>query len=188
MLKAIRNTMTDRPQPMKPFVRIILVSFLAIAAGCILPIPHYRQHLKKTCGVVIDKKSRNPVSNARITVYAGRYSQGAITDSNGWFSVESSGGWHFIWWVAPPSGGSLLPTYLDPQDSWHDISIEAQGYPVHLETPPWNKRGTYVIELDKERKDCKENPFLPNQWEENSVEEAVDGGAGDVRNAPCGGK
>ena len=50
-----------------------------------------------------------------------------------------------------------------------------------------NKRGTYVIELDKERKDCKENPFLPNQWEENSAEEAVDGGAGDVRNAPCGG-
>ena len=45
-----------------------------------------------------------------------------------------------------------------------------------------------IIELDKDRKDCKENPFLPNQWEENSAEEAVDGGAGDVRNAPCGGK
>ena len=54
--------------------------------------------------------------------------------------------------------------------------------PVHLETPPWNKRRTYyVIELDKERKDCKEKSFLPNQWEENSAEEAVDGGAGDVR-------
>ena len=173
---------------MKPFTRITLVSFLALAAGCILPIPHYRQHLEKTCGVVIDKKSRNPVSNARITVFAGRYSQGTITDSNGRFSVESSGGWHFIWWVAPPSGGSLLPTYLDPQDSWHDIRIEAQGYPVHLETPPWNKRGTYVIELDKERKDCKENPFLQNKWEGNSNEEVVDGGAGDGRNAPYGGK
>jgi len=145
---------------MKKLTKAILVSSLALAAGCILPIPHYRQHLKKTCGVVIDKKSRDPVSNARITVYAGRYSQGAITDSNGWFSVESSGGWHFIWWVAPPSGGSLLPTYLDPQDSWHDIRIEAQGYPVHHERPPCNKRGTYVIELDKERKECKENPFL----------------------------
>ena len=170
---------------MKKLTKAILVSSLALAAGCILPIPHYRQHLKKTCGVVIDKKSRNPVSNARITVCAGRYSQGAITDSNGRFSVESSGGWHFIWWIEPPSGGSLLPTYLDPQDSWHDIRIEAQGYPVHLETPPWNKRGTYVIELDKERKDCKENPFLQNQWEGKSNEEFVDGGAGDGRARPA---
>ena len=60
--------------------------------------------------------------------------------------------------------------------------------PVHLETPPWNNRGTYVIELDKERKDCKENPFLQNQWEGKSNEEFVDGSAGDGRNAPCGGK
>jgi len=55
-------------------------------------------------------------------------------------------------------------------------------------TPPWNNRGTYVIELDKERKDCKENPFLQNQWEGKSNEEFVDGGAGDGRSAPCGGK
>ena len=49
---------------------------------------------------------------------------------------------------------------------------------IDPERPPCNKRGAYVIELDKERKDCKENPFLQNQWEENSNEEVVDGGVG----------
>ena len=170
---------------MKPFARItchaialrrlVLVSSLALVVGCILPIPHYRQHLAETSGVVIDKTSRNPVANARIIISAGRYSQGAITDSNGRFSVESSGGWHFIWWAAPPSGGSLLPTYLYPQDAWHYIRIEAQGYPVHFEMLLKNEGGTYVIELDKERKGRKENPFLPNQCEENCNEENVDG-------------
>jgi hypothetical protein len=53
---------------------------------------------------------------------------------------------------------------------------------IDPERPPCNKRGAYVIELDKERKDCKENPFLQNQWEENSNEEVVDGGVGDGRN------
>ena len=172
---------------MKPFAwiichavalrRLILVSSLALAAGCILPIPHYRQHLAEISGEVIDKTTRNPVANARITVYAGRYSQGTITDSKGRFSLESSGGWHFILWIAPPSSGSFLPTYLYPQDSWHNMRIEAPGYPVYLN----QFCGTGVIELDKERKDRKDNPCLPNQREESSNEEKVDGGAGDGR-------
>ncbi len=161
---------------MRKLTKAILGLSLTLVMGCILPIPHYRQHLAEISGEVIDKTSRNPVANARITVCAGRYSQGAITDSKGRFSLESSGGWHFILWIAPPSSGSLLPTYLYPQDSWHHMRIEASGYPAYVNY----FCGTGVIELDKERKDRrkdrKDNPFLPNQWEESGNEENVDGG------------
>ncbi len=130
------------------------VSAIAAAAlclvGCILPVPHIRQHIYATQGIIVDSDTGKPVVGAKIKVYAGRYMQETVTDSSGHFAIEDEQGWHMIIWIAPPSSGSLLPTYVDFSDGSSDtVVISALGYPrqtFELCVPETNYIYTYPLE------------------------------------------
>lgn len=95
------------------------VCALAPLAGClVLPFPHYRDHLPACSGVVVDAASGMPVAGASVTAMTSRYSGTAVSDEEGRFSIDGTGGWHWIVWIATPSSGSFFPTHLHPQDEW----------------------------------------------------------------------
>ena len=101
--------------------RVLIFGIAALApfAGClVLPLPHYRDHLSACSGVVVDAESGLPISGAFVTAMTTRYSSTAVSDENGRFAIDGTGGWHWILWVATPSSGSLFPTHLSPQDEW----------------------------------------------------------------------
>ena len=127
----------------------IAVSALCLA-GCILPVPHIRQHIYATQGIVVDSDTGKPVAGAKVEIGAGRYMQETITDSSGHFAIEDERGWHMILWLAPPSSGSLLPTHVDYADGFfHMVVISAHGYPrqaFHLCVPETNYIYTYPLE------------------------------------------
>ncbi len=137
---------------MEKLTKAILGLSLAIAAvaGCILPVPHIRQHIYATQGIVVDSDTGKPVADAKVQVHAGRYMQETITDSSGHFTIKDEQGWHMILWIAPPSSGSLLPTYVDFQDGSGDtVKISALGYPrqfFELGVPEANYIYTYPLE------------------------------------------
>ena len=129
-------------------VMAIAVSALCMA-GCILPIPHIRQHIYATQGIVVDSDTGKPVAGAKVEIGAGRYMQETITDSSGHFAIEDERGWHMILWLAPPSSGALLPTHVDYADGFfHMVVISAHGYPrqaFHLCVPETNFIYTYPL-------------------------------------------
>ena len=108
----------------------LIVLSLLFSAGCIiLPVPHYRRHMCGIDGTVCDAETGRPLANADISVNAGRYNQHTITDEFGHFSTRETHGWHFIFWIATPSSGSLLPTHIDYSDGLlHDLTVVAAGY------------------------------------------------------------
>ena len=122
--------------------RLMPVLLLSACLGCIiLPIPHYRHHLDEVNGVVLDSETKAPISGVDVVVSAGRYSCSTKTDMAGRFETKEEGGWHFIWWVATPSSGSLLPTHIDFSDGvFHDVTMSAYGYlsktrPLYIDGP-----------------------------------------------------
>ena len=135
---------------MKKLTKAILASSLAFAMeGCILPVPHIRQHIHATQGIVVDSNTGKPVAGAKVEIGAGRYMQETVTDSSGHFSIEDVQGWHMILWLAPPSSGALLPTHVDYADGFfHMVVISAHGYPrqaFHLCVPEMNFIYTYPL-------------------------------------------
>ena len=136
---------------MQKLTKTILVLSLALmAVGCILPVPHIRQHIHATQGIVVDSNTGKPVAGAKVEIGAGRYMQETVTDSSGHFSIEDVEGWHMICWIAPPSSGALLPTHLDYADGFfHVVVISALGYPRQsfvLGVPESNDTYTYPLE------------------------------------------
>ena len=132
------------------FVAIAAMGVMLCLAGCILPVPHTRQHICATQGIVIDGDDGKPVAGAKVEVGAGRYMQKTVTDSLGHFAVTDERGWHMIFWIAPPSSGSLLPTHVDYSDGlFHVVKISAPGYPsqiFQLAVPEANAIYTYPLE------------------------------------------
>ena len=136
---------------MKNLTKAILVATVALAmVGCILPVPHIRQHIHATQGIVVDSNTGKPVAGAKVEIGAGRYMQETVTDSSGYFSIEDVQGWHMIFWIGPPSSGALLPTHVDYADGFfHVVVISALGYPrqsFDLGVPESNDTYTYPLE------------------------------------------
>ena len=132
------------------FVAIAAMGVMLCLAGCILPVPHTRQHIRATQGIVIDGDDGKPVAGAKVEVGAGRYMQKTVTDSLGHFAITDERGWHMIFWIGPPSSGSLLPTHVDYSDGFfHVVKISAPGYPsqiFQLAVPEANAIYTYPLE------------------------------------------
>ena len=128
--KHIQKGLTFLPKQ-QIFCVLLCMALVFLTEGCLfLPVPHKRQHICATQGTVIDSDSGKPVAGAKVKVVAGRYSQEAVTDSDGHFAVDGERGWHMIAWIATPSSGSLLPTHIDYSDGcFHSAMISAAGYP-----------------------------------------------------------
>ena len=97
--------------------RCLLVGLALACGGClVLPFPHYREHMCLCEGQVVDAASGEPAANVTVTAVRGRYREEVRTDVSGRFRVEETGGWHFLFWIATPSSGSLFPTHVDFSD------------------------------------------------------------------------
>lgn len=113
------------------YIKTMVVGIaLVMTAGCLfLPVPHYREHMLECSGQVVDAKTDKPVPGAEVTVKRGRYREKVSCDRNGHFHVDATGGWHWMYFIATPSSGSLFPTHLYPQDEWPvTYLVEANGY------------------------------------------------------------
>ena len=143
---------------MRKLTKAILVFLVLAAGGCILPVPHIRQHIHATQGIVVDSNTGKPVAGAKVEIGAGRYMQETVTDSSGHFSIEDVQGWHMIFWIGPPSSGALLPTHVDYADGFfHVVVISALGYPrqsFDLGVPESNDTYTYPLEKQL-MKECR---------------------------------
>ena len=74
---------------MNKCVKVSAIAAVAFClAGCILPLPHIRQHIYATQGIIVDSDTGKPVVGAKVKVHAGRYMQETITDSSGHFAIE----------------------------------------------------------------------------------------------------
>jgi hypothetical protein len=147
------------------FVAIAAMGVMLCLAGCILPIPHTKQHICATQGIVIDGDDGKPVAGAKVKVFAGRYAQETTTDSSGHFSIAGERGWHMIFWIAPPSAGSLLTTHNDYCDGFvHSIVISALGYPsqaFRLGASEANATYTYPLEKQPTEESCLDEEGFP---------------------------
>lgn len=102
----------------KPLAGLLVGLSLAFACGgcLVLPVPHYREHMCSCEGRVVEAASGEPAANVMVTAVRGRYREEVRTDENGCFWVEKTGGWHFLFWIATPSSGSLFPTHVAYSD------------------------------------------------------------------------
>lgn len=110
-----------------------------------MPHDEYADDICCNCG-----DDGKPVAGAKVEVGAGRYMQKTVTDSLGHFAITDERGWHMIFWIAPPSSGSLLPSHVDYSDGFfHVVKISALGYPsqiFQLAVPEANATYTYPLE------------------------------------------
>lgn len=87
-----------------------------LLSGCVLPIPHYREHLPEREGLVFDSCTGQPIANAELDVRFGRYWIQTRTDDVGRYKIEATGGWHWIYWFTMSDHGSWFPAYDHPED------------------------------------------------------------------------
>lgn len=113
----------------------LLVSGLSVAglgvllSGCVLPVPHYREHLPEQEGLVVDSRTKQPIADAEIDFRLGRYRGQTRTDDAGRFKIESTGGWHWIYWFTASDHGSWFPTHNYPEDDYcWQTRVSAPGY------------------------------------------------------------
>jgi hypothetical protein len=107
-------------------------------AGCVLPVPHRRVHVRGIEGKVIDASTRSPLAGAKITDLRSG-SLLATTDRAGEFKVRAKRGWHGAYLYGPISY-SLLPhfdmTYPAPA-----IRVSAEGYGDWTRREAWSDVG-----------------------------------------------
>ena len=78
---------------MKQQIKVTAIAAMALClAGCILPIPHIRQHIHETQGIIVDSDTGKPIVGAKVKVVAGRYMQETTTDSSGHFAISDEQG------------------------------------------------------------------------------------------------
>ena len=144
------------------FRRAIVFVALTSLYGCIVvPFPHRRHHLSSVEGVVVDADSGRPIVNADVTVFAGRYSQCSNTDKEGRFVFVATSGWHWIFWIATPSSGSLMPTHVDHCDGGlHKVRVDAMGYPSQVFDIGTANEGGVLKPVCRITKEIKEEAML----------------------------
>ena len=144
------NDSSSAPQknPMRLTLWALLALLFCFAQGClIIPVPHTQRHADGVQGRVVDEDGM-PVPNVTVISPAKKMTgvnvgkREAITDADGYFTLNPVRGWHwgyFIPFFVTGTGNVSIWPYFDPYlegiSMTSELHLFAEGFPEQKITP-----------------------------------------------------